>query len=288
MIKYYSINGEIISAETASLKVNDLSILRGYAMFDYFLFKSKYPYFFEDYLERFEHSSKRLGLKIPFSREGLKTQILKLIEKNGIENGAIRLVLTGGYSVDGYTPTNPNLLILQYSTPVYTQDVLEKGVKLLLHHHVRTFPEVKTTNYIVGINRLEDLQNSGASDVLFHDGTNILETTRANFFIVTQDDVLVTASNSVLKGISRKQILNFAPKYYKVEERVLKVEELKNAKEAFITSSTKGAHPIVQIDDIVIGDGKVGPVSKDILEKFNEWKVSYIKSMVESQVSIAD
>jgi branched-subunit amino acid aminotransferase/4-amino-4-deoxychorismate lyase len=92
----------------------------------------------------------------------------------------------------------------------------------------------------------------------------------------------------VLKGISRKQILNFAPKYYKVEERVLKVEELKNAKEAFITSSTKGAHPIVQIDDIVIGDGKVGPVSKDILEKFNEWKVSYIKSMVESQVSIAD
>lgn len=288
MINFYSINGEIVPAKTASLNVNDLSILRGYAMFDYFLFESKHPFFFDDYLERFENSSKRMALTIPYSRAELKSQVFKLIEANGYENGAIRLVLTGGYSTDGYSPSNSNLIILQHFAPIYSKDVFENGIKLLLHNHVRTFPEVKTTSYIVGINRLEDLQKSGASDLLFHNGTDILETTRANFFIVTQDDILVTASNSVLKGISRKQILEFAPKNYKVEERILKLKELETAKEAFITSSTKGAHPVVQIDNIVIGDGKVGPISKDILKKFNEHKTAYIKSKVSNLVPISE
>ena len=278
MIQYYCLNGEIVSAESASLKVTDLAILRGYAMFDYFLFESRHPYFFEDYLDRFENSSKRLGLEVPVSRVELKSQIFRVIEANGLDNGAIRLVLTAGYSEDGYTPSNSNLIILQHFTPQYSNEVFEKGIKLLLHEHVRIFPEIKTTNYIVGINRLNDLRSKGAYDILFHNGTDILETTRANFFIVTSDNVIVTANNSVLKGISRKQILQIAPKHYKVEERILKNEELRTAKEAFITSSTKGAHPVVQVDDIVIGDGKVGLVAKDILKKFNEHKAAYLKS----------
>ena len=288
MIKYYCLNGEIVSAESASLKVTDLSILRGYAMFDYFLFASKHPYFFDDYLDRFENSSKRMGLDCPYSREEIKTQVFKVIEANGYENGGIRLVLTGGYADDGYTPKNPNFIILQEFAPTYSKDIFENGIKLLLHQHTRTFPEVKTTNYIVGITRLADLKKAGAANILFHNGTDILETTRANFFIVTQDNTIVTASNSVLKGVSRKQILEIAPKYYKVEGRILKIEELKTAKEAFISSSTKGAHPVVQVDDIVIGDGKVGAVSKDILKKFNEHKAAYIKSKVGSQAAISE
>lgn len=288
MIKYYCLNGEMVSAESAALKVTDLAILRGYAMFDYFLFASKQPYFFDDYLDRFENSSRRLALKIPYSRAELKNQIYKLIEANGHEEGAIRLILTGGYSPDGYTPADSNLVILQHFVPSYSDEVFEKGIKLLLHNHVRTFPEIKTTSYIVGINRLDDLKKAGAADVLFHNGTDILETTRANFFIVTKDNVIVTSSNSVLKGVSRKQVLEFATKYYKVEERVLKIGELKTAKEAFITSSTKGAHPVVQVDDILIGDGKVGAVSKDILKKFIEHKDNYIKSKVSSPAAISE
>ena len=118
MIQYYCLNGEIVPAETASLKVTDLAILRGYAMFDYFLFESRQPYFFDDYLDRFENSAKRLGLEVPISRENLKSQIFRLIETNGIDKGAIRLVLTGGYADDGYTPKNPNFVILQHAFPI--------------------------------------------------------------------------------------------------------------------------------------------------------------------------
>ncbi len=285
MIQYYSINGEIVPSSSAVIKINDLSILRSYAMFDFFLFKEGYPYFFEDYLARFENSAKNLNLAIPFPIADIKSQILRLIQANGIEEGAIRLVLTGGYSEDGYTPSTPNFLILQHSTPTYPPEAFENGVKLLLHEHMRTFPEIKTTNYIVGINRLKEIEEANALDLLFHHEGNIYETTRANFFILTQEDVLVTPINSVLKGVTRKQVLALAKKHYTIEERILKLEELQNAREAFITSSTKGPMPIVQVSDFVIGDAKVGPVTMDLIAKFAQLQEDYIKSKVGDSVS---
>ena len=286
MIQYYSINGEITPAAKASLKVNDLSILRSYAMFDYFLFKKGYPLFFEDYLTRFENSAKKLDLELPFPISEIKNQILNLIQANGLESGSIRLVLTGGYSEDGFTPSTPNFLILQHQTPTYSPDVFENGVRLLLHEHLRTFPEIKTTNYIVGINRLKEMQEAKAMDLLFYVGEQIFETTRANFFIVTKDNVLVTPSNSVLKGVTRKQILEIARKHYKVEERILTLEELKTAKEAFITSSTKGPMSVVKIDDITIGDGKVGALTKDLMTKFQEQVETYLNAVTNNSVAI--
>lgn len=279
MIQYYSVNGEITPADSASLKISDLSILRSYAMFDYFLFKKGYPLFFDDYLARFKNSAERLDLPLPFPISDVKLQILKLIEANGLEDGAIRLVLTGGYSEDGYTPSTPNFLILQHQAPSYAPEVFENGVKLLLHEHMRTFPEIKTTNYIVGINRLKEMQDAGAIDLLFHVNGQIYETTRANFFIVTQDDVLVTPSNSVLKGVTRKQLLEIARKHYTVEERIVRMDELKTAKEVFISSTTKGPMGVVQIDDIIIGDGKVGAVSKDLMLRFMAHRDAYVNAM---------
>ena len=80
--------------------------------------------------------------------------------------------------------------------------------------------------------------------------------------------MISTPSFEVLKGITRKNVIDMAKKNYSVFERPVLVEELMTAPEVFITSSAKGVIPIVSIDAQEIGDGTVGPVTKSLQQDF--------------------
>ncbi|MEY3367045.1 MAG: hypothetical protein RI973_200 [Bacteroidota bacterium] len=267
MIKYYSVNGKLTPREDAVLQVTDLAILRGYGMFDFFLARQGHPLFLDDYLDRFMRSAQLLRLNIPFSRQALKEQILEMIKANGTPDAGLKLVLTGGYSEDGYSPAaTPNLVIIQSELPNYPVSKYEDGVKLMGCEYHRTIPTAKTINYIMGVYMLPDMLAAGAEDVLFHFGGLVYETTRANFFIVKEDDTIVTAGAGVLAGVTRKKTLEVARRHYRVEERELSVEEMKSAREAFITSSTKNIMPVVQVDEDRIGNGKPGRVTQHLMD----------------------
>ncbi|RMF21247.1 MAG: amino acid aminotransferase, partial [Bacteroidetes bacterium] len=275
-------NGTLLPKEDVVLHCHDLSILRGYGLFDFFLVRDFQPLFLEDYLDRFEASARFLRLPLAMSRQALRQAIEQLIACNGRADAAIRLVLTGGYSMDGYRPAEPNFLILEHPYPARDERAYQQGVRLLSFPYVRTFPTVKTTNYAVGIHQLPRLQRAGAVDVLFHQDGWLSETQRANFFIVAEDGVVATPAEGILRGVTRKQVLALARQRFPVEERPVHMEELKRAREAFLTSSTKGVLPVVQVDDIVIGDGKPGPCSQTLGRAFQERVEAYVKNPSES------
>jgi branched-chain amino acid aminotransferase len=277
MIKYYSVNGELLPKESAALGVSDLAILRGYGLFDYFLVKSGQPLFFDDYLGRFWNSAKHLRLEVPVSQEELARRIFEVIRANGELNAAIRLVLTGGYAPDGYTPSGrPNLLILEHGLPTYPSTKYDDGATLMLYEYQRLLPTTKTINYVAGINLLPQMQATGTEDLLFHFGGYISETTRANFFIVKEDDTIVTAGEAILEGVTRKHTLLIARRHYKVEERALALDELQTAKEAFLTSTTKRVMPVVKVGDTTIGNGKPGEVSRRLFELLKKEEELYL------------
>lgn len=278
-IKYHSVNGKIVPVAEAVLNISDIAILRGYGMFDFFLVREGQPLFIKDYLNRFEHSARQLCLELPLSKAALESKIHELILANGLKEASIRLVLTGGCSPDGYAPARPNILIMEHPFPTHPRAAFEKGVKLMLHQYLRPFPIVKTTNYTVGIWLLEKMKKAGAKDILYHDGQIIAETTRANFFIVTPNDTIATAGEGVLKGITRMKVLEIAEPQFKVEKRDLKLEELKTAKEAFITSTTRGVMPVVQIDDLSIGNGKPGEISNRLHHSFKDYVAKHLAQM---------
>ena len=269
MIKYYSINGELVPKEQAVLGVTDLAIQRGYGLFDYFVVKKGQPVFFEDYLDRVEQSAKWLHLELPVTREELREQVMRLIRANGEQEAGIKIILTGGYADDGYSPEKSNLVILEMPPPVYSASKFEQGVKLMLYEHHRTFPSIKSINYIVGIYLLPLQRAAGAEDVLFHSGEHIYETTRANFFIVTQDDTIVTAGEGVLEGITSAVLRHIAPDVGLSWERErLPLAALDSVSEAFLTSSSRGVVPVVRIAGMPIGDGRVGPRTRALSEAY--------------------
>src|SRR5687768_6261342 len=94
------VNGEFIPEQKAMLGVGDLSIQRGYAIFDFFRSRNFVPLFLQDYLQRFYNSAQGLRLPVPYSQEQTTKIIHELVEKNAVANAGFRLVLTGGYSND--------------------------------------------------------------------------------------------------------------------------------------------------------------------------------------------
>src|SRR5207253_3053662 len=87
-------------------------------------------------------------------------------------------------------------------------------------------------------------------------------------FIVTKDRKVVTPAENVLHGITRMKVLEIAGEKYKAEEREISVDELKSAAEVFLTSTTKRLLPVLKIDDIVVGDGKPGEITRELYRSF--------------------
>ena len=104
--------------------------------------------------------------------------------------------------------------------------------------------------------------------MLYIHKNTILEATTSNIFLV-KNSILYTPADNVLKGITRKLTLDIAKKLnIKVNEQEISITELYDADEAFITATNKKILPIIQIDSKVIGDGKVGEITKKLLNEY--------------------
>ncbi len=283
-VKYCFVNGEMSAVAEAHIGVSDLALLRGYGVFDFLAVRQGTPLFLDDYLMRFQRSAGVLGLQLPFPLAALRDMVWSLVEANGLEDAGIRLVLTGGYSEDGYAPASPNLIILEHYLPPKSESTWNQGIKMLSYAHQRELPEAKSINYLTGIQLLDLLKKEGASEALFHDNGWVRESARANFFIVTDQGKLVTPEKKILHGITRQRILQSAGYLIGIEARELALAEVYTAREAFITSTTKGNLPVVQIDNHRIGNGKPGPVSKAISDLLDNQVAVYISQMALSKV----
>ena len=280
MAHYCSLNGNIVAQEQASLGVMDLAVLRGYGIFDYFLFKYGRPLLEEQYLERFYNSAQKMGLEPPLSRQELSRHLRELIAANGEDKGAIRLVLTGGYAPDGYTPGEPNLIILQHGYPNYPESYFTEGVGLISHPFQREWPEVKTINYLTGIKLLPEIRRAGALEVLYHYNGELREAVRSNVFLVTEKEELVTPDRDILFGITRDSIFKAAEGLLPVAARKVSMEEVYSAREVFLTGSNKSAMPVVRIDGRPVGDGKVGYWSKKLKEALEAYREGYYERVL--------
>lgn len=265
---YVWVNDSLIPADEAQVNISDLAVQRGYGIFDFFMTIDGQPVFLEDHLDRFFRSAVLMRLDIKMSRDEVKSRINQLIKKNNLSDSGIKIILTGGFSEDGFNIAAPNLIITQQSFQI-PRTMQEHGVSVITHEYQRQFANAKTLDYLQAIWLQPVLKEKKVDDVLYHSNGLIRECPRANFFIVTKDDQVLTPEFDMLKGVSRKQVLEISAVTYHTETRDVTLDELRNAKEAFITSTTKNILPVVQVDGKFLGDGRPGAVTRALAEKYN-------------------
>lgn len=273
MKKWCYINGKIVKSAKPQIKLTDLGLLRGYAVFDFIKVIKGEPLFWREHLARFRRSAKLLGLTVKASDADLTKVAKQLLVKNKLSksDGSLRLIMTGGESSNGMMPSGKSTLAIlveaSYNLP---EKVFKTGGKLITVDYARSFPQAKTTNYLLAVSLQGKKVRSGAVEILYLDQDKILEASTSNFFLV-KNKTLITPKAGVLPGITRGVVIKLAKQSgYKVEERGVKVSELKAADEAFITATNKDVCPIIKIDQLTIGSGQVGEITKELLVKYRE------------------
>lgn len=262
---YYSyFNGELLPYRDLHIHVSDLLFQRGYGIFDFFRSRNGKIHWLEDYVARLFNSLKLAEIDVDLDREQFTSVIHELQEKNGLDNGAFKVIVSGGYSDNLETAGGQaNLVILNMAWNRPGEDDFQKGVRLIKESYVRPNPEVKTLYYFNTLRLQKKLKKFNAVDVMFHTH-RISEASRANLFFIKGDQVLTPASD-ILKGITRKQILSLFPDI-RVED--IESERLYDFDEIFMTSTSRDVSPVVAIEGQKIGKGLPGPVTCEIQAAF--------------------
>ncbi|HMR85829.1 MAG TPA: aminotransferase class IV [Niabella sp.] len=267
-MKWFFVNDGLFEEEKAVLKTGDLALQRGYAAFDYFRLRNNKPLFLDDYLDRFFNSAAEMFITMPLNREQVRKAIFDLIEKNNLPDSGFRMIVTGGYSPDSYTPVKGNFIIHQEPLSMPSEEQFQKGVRIATFNYLRDLPQVKSTNYLMGIWQQKRLKEKHLDDVLYHYEGIITEFPRANVFIINQDRELLTPARNVLAGITRKRLIELASGILPVRTTDITLNALTKACEVFMTSTTKRILPVVEIDGTAVGNGCVGPVTAQLNELF--------------------
>ena len=277
----YYVDGQFVPSDQAVIPVEDLAVLRGYGICDILRTYKGTPYFLDEHLDRLVSSGSKTGIELPWTKEELKDIVLTTLAKNDTTREVnIRIIITAGSSTDFFTPQgSPRLIVMVTPLPALPESWYSQGIAVITHHQERSLPGAKVISYMSAAMALKEAQKQKAQEALYITQENdALEGTTSNLFAFFQD-TLVTPSDKVLKGITRKIILSMAQGRFKVEERALPLDQLLQADEVFISATNKGIVPVVRIDQTVIGDGNPGSRTRRLMAMLEDHATEFMDSL---------
>jgi branched-chain amino acid aminotransferase len=281
MAAHVCVNGRISSDRDAVISVFDHGFLYGEGVYETMRTYHGRPFLYDRHLRRLRNSARMIRLDVPFTDADLASQIRDTMTAASL-NGAeayIRALVTRGIGELTYDPQatpSPSLVIIVKPQVDPPAEVYENGVRVVIVDVVRNHPQ--TVNPMIKSNNLlnsalaaqEAIRKGGFEGIMRNYRGELTECTTANLFIVRGGAAVTPPLESgLLPGITREFLFEIGKDVgVDVREQVLRDEDLFAADEAFLTSTTREAVPIVKVDDRTIGSGKPGPVTRKLLEGF--------------------
>lgn len=232
----------------------------------------------EPHLDRMERSLRELGIAMPMSRAALKLVMREMIAKNRIADGFLYMQVTRGAvkrdhipPADGPRPTL--IMTMRAQDMAGLAKRMEKGIAVSTQPDIRWGRcDIKTVQLLPNLLAKQAARKTGAFEAwLVDDEGFVTEGSSTNAWIVDKDGTVITRdlSHAILPGVTRRVILQaLAEAQLKVVERKFTVAEAKAASEAFLSSATGAAVPVVAIDGQTIGNGAPGKLTRRIRELY--------------------
>ena len=234
----------------------------------------------QDHIKRFLNSAKICNMKLDFSSEELFSAVKEVVKKNKLKSCYIRPFAFYNDASIGLDTSGKRIsvVIAAVAFGKYFKNT-DSGLKCNVSGWRRITPSIMPTeakasgNYVNSILASTDAKNQGADEaILLSQGGFVAEGPAENIFLV-EDGELVTPSKEadILFGITRDSVIKMARGMkIGVEEREIHREELYTCDEAFFTGTAAEITPIISVDSKKIGNGKVGPITKRINERYGE------------------
>jgi branched-chain amino acid aminotransferase len=283
MAAMVNVNGRISNEREAVISVFDHGFLYGEGIYETLRTYNGRPFLYERHVRRLRNSAAMMSLDIPFTDVQLGDQIRDTSAATSLDGleAYIRVLVTRGVGELTYdikaTPT-PSVVIIVKPLPEPPEEWYEDGVRVALvdvvrNHPASVNPMIKSNNLLnQALAGQEAIRRGAFEGVMRNYRGELTECTTANLFVVKNGAALTPPLESgLLPGITREFLFEVGrDEGVPVREQVLRDDDLFSADEAFLTSTTREAVPIVKVDDRTIGTGRPGPVTKKLLKGFRD------------------
>jgi len=277
-------DGRFVPWEDANIHILTHSLHYGLAVFEgircYLCHDGKSAVFrLREHIDRLFDSAQIGDIKIPFSKKHIIEACKETLRVNKLKEGYIRPIVFIGEGVMGVYPgDNPiHVSIITWSWGAYLgEGAIEKGIRVKVSSYTRHHVNVMMTkakicgNYVNSVLAKREALKLGYDEALMLDTEGyVSEASGENIFMVKNGLLKTTPLTSILPGITRDSVIQIArsKKIPILEERFTR-DELYTAQEAFFTGTAAELTPIREVDDRMIGDGKPGPITKELQSAF--------------------
>ena len=275
------IDGSFYEKAEAKVSVFDHGLLYGDGVFEGIRAYHGRIFRLRQHLERLYASAKAIWLEVPIPLEELTRVCEESIRVNELQDAYIRLLVTRGVGDLGLDPrkcARASVICIADRIALFKPEVYDRGLTMMtaatpVHHREGVSPRIKSLNYLAHILAKVEAIAAGADEALMLEaGSGVSEGVGENVFCVRGRTIVTPpAYAGILRGITRDAVLEIAAAAkYEIRESNLTRYELFTSDEMFLTGTAAEIVGVVKLDGRVIGDGTVGPVTRDLAARFKE------------------
>ncbi len=269
---YVCRNGELIPADQAQVSVFNPALYTAFGVYESIQCEEGVIFHLEDHLQRLAHSAHLLDMPLPAGLEAIASWMPPLLRANHSPTCLIRLYVLGPNGQE------PALAFIWPEVPrSFSRALYEVGATAIVFHGARALPQAKSLNTLVNFLARRQAQMAGAHEGLLAHGGHIYEGASSNLFAVRDGCILTPPEETILSGVTREIVLRLAGEQdIPVSYELLPEGDVSRWDEAFITSTSRHVMPLVRIDGQPIGAGRVGPITRRLMEAFEAYYRDYL------------
>ena len=272
------LNSDYLDENEAKISIFDRGVLFADSVYEVTAFIENKLIDFKAHLERLERSLNEINIEYNLDYDEFLEIHKNLIKFNNLEDkeGLIYFQISRGNIDRDFLikdqQVKPNVFSFTQIKSLTNDSKIEKGLHIISLEDLRwKRRDIKTTQLLYPYIAKTKAIRMGADDAwLLDENGEVTEGTSNNAYIISNDTIITRQlSNDILHGITRQTILRVSNDLkLKVEERPFDIEEAKNSQEAFLTSASTLIAPVIKINDKVIGNGTIGPITKILRETY--------------------
>ena len=230
-------------------------------------YKGHYALLLDDHLTRLEESARLEGIPLTLDRAALRAALRDLLPAQA--DSRFRITIPRDHPDQVVFAVEP--------LPAVPPEVLANGARVVTISARRENPVAKATGWMHQRKKAVETVPPGIYEMLLvGEGDVILEGAGSNFFAII-DGELRTADEGILKGIARKALLTSAESILPIRLQPVTLADLPKLAEAFLTSSSRGVVPIVEINGVSIGSGKPGELTCTLSDAYEAWTEAHLE-----------
>lgn len=271
-------DGQFLPMSEAKISVLDWGFLHSDATYDTVHVWNGRFFRLDLHLDRFFGGMERLRMELPYDREQVAAILATCVALSGLKSSYVEMICTRGSSPTfSRDPRQAENRFIAFAVPygsVANKEQLERGLHVAISETVRIPPKsvdpaIKNYHWLDLVKGLFDAYDKGAETALILDTNgHIAEGPGFNVFVV-KDGALRTPAFGVLPGITRRTVFDLCTEIgLSATAADISRAEIKAADEVFITSTAGGIMPVTRIDEAAIADGRVGPVTRRLIDLY--------------------